>query len=575
MLVSMKNLLVLFCAFYSITLLKAQPAGYDLEKDLPMAVGTYNELHQFCDKLTASTITDNDMNTIADYVNKGLGLLDPIIQKETGKAANVARYFHTVFLYKKGFMSGMKGRRKDSFDQLKAIESDMGKFSSGSFPLEYQLDDKNYVIKWDNFAPTLAEYYVSMCEFSRDEKNQAAALIYAAKANATEGALTDWLKTLSNLWIVDIKLEQKSYDRVLLDAAFAALDGYRGLTEQERTTGGKAIENLPRAMADAIDFTLRTNPNLSEKGAAYAKAAGMVKAENMQEDYLKFAANAIRDGYNDRVFLAQTVTDAAAAGEKTLAIKACDQYATTIPNVDCAGLATVSDLYIRAGDKTQAARWKDKSDDCARKRDRIERRSQRDYGLYLGTYLFPYFRSDYGFVAAIQTRKIYLEASYQLISDRRDRLNDISEASNTPTVNWDGYYTHLAINFMSKKGSRGARPFTGLLLGYNIRNFQPIQSGVYTTGGNYQGSFEFKPAETRYIAMLNSGIHAYGKFFAGDFYISAGAGYSQFERGNNQFSGEGYEFDHSMLGLRKAERVTFMMRIGITVGLQVGSNNRR
>jgi hypothetical protein len=572
----MKNLLLLLCSLCSVTLLTAQqPTGYDPAKDLPAAIRTYNELRQFCDKLTATTITDNDINTITDYVTRGTALLDPIMTKESGKVANVARYFHTVYLFEKGFMLGMKGRRKESFQLLRTIEPEMSKYSSGSFPLEYQMDDKNYVIKWDNFAPTQAEYYVSMCEFSRDEKDQAAALAYAAKANANEGALTDWLKTLSNLWTVDIKLEQKSYDRALLDAAFASLDGYHGLTEKERTSGGVVIENLPRHMADAIDFTLNTKPELSDKGTTYVKAAGLLKAENMQGYYLKFAGAAIRDGYSDRTFLSQLVTDAAAAGDKALAVKACDQYATTVTTVDCAGLATVSDLYTRAGDKVQAGKWKEKSDDCARKRDRAQRRSQRDYGLYLGTYVFPYFRSDYGFVAAIQTRKIYFEASYQAISDRRDRLSDISEASNTPTVNWDGYYTHLALNFMSKKGSRGARPYTGLLVGYNIRNFQPIQSGVYQTNSNYIGQYEFKPTETRYIAMLNSGIHAYGKFFAGDVYMSAGAGYSQFDRGNAQFSGDGYEFDHSMLGLRKAERFTLMLRVGITVGLQVGSNNRR
>lgn len=82
-------------------------------------------MRDYADELQPATVTDADIANIGKSVDEGLALLDPIIKKESGDIVDVARYFRMNYLYEKGFILGMKGRRTEAFDLLRTIYGDM------------------------------------------------------------------------------------------------------------------------------------------------------------------------------------------------------------------------------------------------------------------------------------------------------------------------------------------------------------------------------------------------------------------------------------------------------------------
>lgn len=575
----MKKLLVAAVLFFNAAAFFAQTKT---ERDLESAVRIYNAMRDFTGALKPATVTDADVASVSKSATDGLALLDPILKTESGQIAVVARYFRANFLYEEAFVLGMKGRRAESFELLRGIDADMNGFTSSRFPLEYAFEGRNYVVKWENFAPTQGEYNVSMAELFNEKKDYDNALAYANKANENGAFLSDYLKTLNNYWIIGIKTERREYDRVALDAALTALESYQNLEPADRATMSGELSKVLESAPALLDQTLAANPMLVGNGEPYARTARVLRAEDRAEQYRAFAAKALRAGYRERSFLTEALSVATSANDRALGNLAADQLAALTADDDCPGLADLAGAYTRLGEQAKADFWNKKASQCDRGRQRDEAEARRDFGLYVGGYLFPLFRRDWGVVAGIMTRKVYIEASYQRENENRDRLWDLRlrgvDGARDEKIYWDGYYAHLAINSNGKNtGRRGLRPYSGVLLGYNVREYEQIESGVFDRNANVDlGKAIFNPVETRYILMLNAGVHSYGKLLAADFFLSAGASYDDFDRGNPDYrDNKTLLYDSVFLENRRASRFSFMARIGITIGFQVGTNNRR
>ena len=171
-----------------------------------------------------------------------------------------------------------------------------------------------------------------------------------------------------------------------------------------------------------------------------------------------------------------------------------------------------------------------------------------------------------------------IEGSYQVGNHNRDYLLDQQvqgvDGADNEKVYWDGYYAHLAVNGIMKGGNRGARPYMGVLLGYNVREFGTLNANVTDENGVPLGSASFKPKDTRYILMYNAGFHANSRLLASDFFFSIGGSYNLFDRGNELYQEDNYTFDKILLK-RKDTRFGFMLRFGFTVGLQFGPKTFR
>jgi hypothetical protein len=77
----------------------------------------------------------------------------------------------------------------------------------------------------------------------------------------------------------------------------------------------------------------------------------------------------------------------------------------------------------------------------------------------------------------------------------------------------------------------------------------------------------FSPTNKQYIGMLNFGVMNL-KGFGFDAYMGLGAAYNQFDGGNSEvWNKDGFTIEDKMVANRKPNYFSFIMRIGLSVGL--------
>jgi hypothetical protein len=323
--------------------------------------------------------------------------------------------------------------------------------------------------------------------------------------------------------------------------------------------------------------------NMSQKsadfdgGEAWARAARTMTAENKKEVALNYTKQALAEGHSEQEFLLASIPVLKGTADSTQIPGLLNKLATIVSSNDCAALGALSDEYEAARMTVEAKRYKKMAEECRNREKNEANKANRDFGWYVGGYVLPLFRTDWGVVTALQTRRHFIEFSYQQLSDRRDQLRDLRlrsvDGAADQIVRWDGYYGHVSLNKI--KGKRGAKTYSGILLGYNLRQYQSFDVPVIINEQNNQqvntSPVTFSPIEERFIVMLNSGSHFYGRWLAGDVFFSWGGAMAQFQRGNKSFDFEDYNYNNPMLNARKSTRFLMMARFGITIGLQLGT----
>jgi len=136
---------------------------------------------------------------------------------------------------------------------------------------------------------------------------------------------------------------------------------------------------------------------------------------------------------------------------------------------------------------------------------------------------------------------------------------------------WDGYYTHFQYKAFS-----GQDPiYTGFLLGYAIKNFGSMTTDIVNTQNNALSTANFDPSTKQYIFMVNEGILSLSKGFGYDAYFGIGVSYNIFDSGNNTLDRTVYQIKNTTLQNRENAYFSYMMRVGLTIGLNIGKGNRR
>ena len=307
-------------------------------------------------------------------------------------------------------------------------------------------------------------------------------------------------------------------------------------------------------------------PGLSEDGEKWAIAAPLLKKANLDTEYLEFGRAALQAGYRDSYFAATLTEDALNNNDFETARLAIEQAASFTSETDCSELRKLSEQYTQLKDSKKSTYYEEKATHCEQQKRKQERSANREGGLYVGAYLFPLFKLNYGAVASIHTKKVILEASYLIINDKRDRLSVFGDKDKAQ--DWSGYYAHAGIYGITG-GKRGARTYTGPLFGYNYREYNDITTNVYDSKNSVPHPNEtYKPKHEQYILMWNSGAHANGKILAADFFVGMGAAYNKFDRGG--LEGEEFTYNNKLLQDRKGTYVSFIARFGVTIGLQIG-----
>lgn len=573
--------------FLSLALLPAALFAQTTAQKLESAVRIYNSMRDFEDSLTPGKVSGADIDKMTKMSERGIPLLDEVISNGTTDEAKAARYFRANFHYELGFVDGMMGRNRDAYAQLSPIKDDYEYYSYDKFPMTYAYDGKTYSIAYDNFAPTLAEYYTGMSEICANLSKNSESLEWARRAYKFSYT-TDWYKYIAANKIVEVKKKQDEYDRELLDMSLGQLEALTKLdTSYHRTI---KENNYPTQVTgyNTIKTTLSKHPELSQGGYFYGKAARLLSQLSDAPRAMEFYRSAIEAGYGegDKQFLFDVADLASRNSENGLLVLAADKISERGADwLACPEWSRVEDFYKQAGETVKASAARDKQRECQNKVDEEERRRRKQehrsdlgFHFYGGIYplaLLPRYNRyrDYGGVVGIGVRKCTIEFSYKMINRNRVFYDDKDLRSRDDLDGykeyWDGSRMSVALKFgVGEYSSSNGGTYVGPLVEVVTRNYEPMSTTIYSTANNaYVGYQTFSPVEKSYALFLNTGSMIEGKHVFVDYFMGFGVAHHTFDPGVTQYGDANFTFDNPVLQYRKPERFGLVIRVGMTVGL--------
>ena len=211
------------------------------------------------------------------------------------------------------------------------------------------------------------------------------------------------------------------------------------------------------------------------------------------------------------------------------------------------------------------------------------KRANSKTNIYLGAYplglLTKAEKMDFGAALNFVTAgKGALELSFLKIQQKRDNYFDIWMMEKKYKAEdlslWDGYYAHVQYKIFNNSGKSGL--YNGILLGYSDKDFEPMTVKTVDISTNAEKDELFDPTLNQTILMLNEGFMGLYKGIGYDVFFGVGATYNRYNSGNTTYNSTTHNIvNNNVLQFRKKEYFSFIMRFGVTVGLNIGNGNRK
>ncbi len=211
------------------------------------------------------------------------------------------------------------------------------------------------------------------------------------------------------------------------------------------------------------------------------------------------------------------------------------------------------------------------------------KRANSKTNIYLGAYplglLTKAEKMDFGAALNFVTAgKSALELSFLKNQQKRDNYFDIWMMEKKYKAEdlslWDGYYAHVQYKIFNNSGKSGL--YNGILLGYSDKDFEPMTVKTIDISTNAEKDELFDPTLNQTILMLNEGFMGLYKGIGFDVFMGVGATYNRYNSGNTTYNSTTHNIvDNNVLQFRKKEYFSFIMRFGVTVGLNIGNGNRK
>jgi hypothetical protein len=580
----MKRLVVfLVFLFFSVTGLFAQTAS----ELIASGAKTYNAMRDYGDNLQPGKVTDADLDSLRAYKTKGEKFLNDARSSANAEQQIVIRYFDMFFDYELAFVYGMMGRNQDAFALLNPIKNEFEYFSvADKFPIRYDYFGKNYSIKYENFAPTLAEFYTGMAEITANLSMYDESLVWSRKSLAFSYS-SDWYRYIACNKILEVKKKQDQWDKEVLDIALNQLQLYAKLDTSYKRTIKENNYPTNKTSVSRINTCLEKKPDLAKGEYHRGNAAPILISLNDLKNGFDFYEKAIKGGFNNqnKTYLLDLARSAAKYDYSQVGILALDKIRENLSSsLTCLEWAELAKLYTTFEHKTgeTAARQKQKACEdeekiAAERRRKAERRASRESGLYVGFYPGPlitryaHYR-DFGGVVGIMGSKLTIEASYKIINRNYALYDDLSikgiEVEDS-RVFWSGNRMHLALKFHPKNSSSD-HFYMGPLFEIVNREFEPMYAQVFNQNNVllYSGAqLPFLAKERSYSLFFNYGSYYAKKHFFADIFFGFGASYYQFDVEALEYRNTAFVLSNPVLTNRKPNRFGVVVRAGLTLGL--------
>lgn len=580
--------LVFFSSAATATVLAQTPA-----ETLEKSVTDYNALKTYVAGLNPKTITDANVADCKTRMDKGVAMLDQVIREGNSDEIKTARYFRVNFQYQYSFVLGMKGENRQSLDVMRAIEREFTALKSSDFPLRYVFTGKNYIINWDNFAPTQAEYYTGFGEVLYNLGHYEDAVRVSKIALAHPNS-SDWLRYIAanklldanaknNLLIPASEVEELALRSILL---------YDALPEESKKTVSEY--NYPRVLRGTnillANVQQNANPTTVNRCAEAAQVAGKYEAKSAK--VLQLYEAAYRNNYagTDK----SRHQAAAAYAQTTLVIdrqrsefvgqSAADRMAQLTGLSDCEGLRAVAEMYRVWLKPNLQAEYLKKAGQCEAERARSAKKAEQaqrrggsgGFNLFVGANVFPLINTnpkrDYGAVVNFAFPKTALEFSYMIVNQNKENIFDlwireVDDADQDNISRWDGFKAHFMPKFMMDNGV-----YTGVMLGYAEKNFESMIVPVTNDLTGVVRNEAFQPGVKQYSLLVQFGAMPLAKGFGADLYMGFGANYNIFDDGSD-IDREAFTIANPLLEHRRDKFFGATIRMGMTLGLNFGKGN--
>lgn len=578
------------------------------EQDLESAVKIYNALQEYTTTLNeAKQVTPEVLNSVKKRVTEGISLLDKVIDSGTAEQIKTARYFKVNFKYKQAFVLGVKQDNKGSFNALDVIREEYESYSDpAKFPLRYKYEGKNFVIKYEDFAYTLSQYYMATSELAANLNKSEMQFEYAKKTYNFP-KVDPWYKFLATTQIVDYFKDKKQYDTELAQYALSQIKIYLNeLTDKDRETLAKINYPAPLSISKTLKTVLDSKPDFANNASILGEAAKLLMNPESRDDIIivqffeaavkgdKYTSDALafaKSRMNESNIVTTTTNISGKSMFKLLGINILDKTASQVSDTNCDELKRFADDYTLFGEIAKSKTFTDryakcldnkkkeeerreaqrKADEARRERER--RRAAREFHVYVGGYVLPLLTKpmDLGGVVNIGAKNVLAEFSYLKITKKKESYFDLAvrDVDNVEEHKWDGYFAHLALKFANRKtSSRKAKIYYGPLFGYCVRNFEPVTNVQVTDKTTNKTTIQvFNPTSKQYNLLFNMGMLALSGI-GGDMYFGIGASYNQFDGGNTAvWNKDNFNINNKLLTSRKPTYFSLMGRAGITIGL--------
>lgn len=569
----------------------AQLGSYtEAEAALDSAVHTYNAMRSYADNLSATNITDAEVDYIEEQKNLTKAQLSRVIRIGTSTNIDVANYFMLLSDYEYGFTCAVANKLSESFRILEAIKPKMLALNPSQFNKNYKFENKNYSITWENVAPTLLEYYALMAELYTAEKNYSASrefAKYALNSNYTsEPEHKNWLKYLSiNQYInATTQLRYYTYDDALM--AIEQIKYFQSLDTSYKNT---IIESGISGYVSGYNYILNlksNNPQVTSLKEIYAQTAAALKNVKDYERAAVMYNNALNEGYYSETFIQEIFGVADIANNNTLGAAATEKWQQNIMNSDCAAWRQVAYRWNIYGNNQKSSAATDQAENCEniaaetqrayeKEQARQQRVADRNFSVYAGIYPLPMIirynkYRDYGGVVGFGIRNFSMEFSYKKINLNHVVYDEFyfKDIETEGFENyWDGYRAHVAFKF-GERDSYSDGFFVGPLFEMVKRNYLSTKSQVFDANGlTYLYETSFVPVETSYNLMLNMGGRVEENHFMAEYFMGIGVAYHLFDGGGEEFDNDDYFLSNPVIQNREPERFGPVVRFGMTFGL--------
>ncbi len=585
----LKNLLYLLCVSVVLPLSSyAQTA----EKDLENAVEHYNALRALMTGVSkAAAVTPELQRNVKERHDKGLALLDNVISTGNAEQIKTSRYFAFNFKYKYAFLLGIKGENTTAYNAMKAIKNDLTLYTqANNFPFRYRKEEKNFIVKYDDFSSTIGEFYTGYSELAFKNKNMDESLEYARKAYtfANKSAMLHYIAL--NQLIITLT-EKKEYNTEMARYAMEQIQCYaQKLKPEEQATIEENKFPTPLSRSRTLKNVLDKKPDFAERFRICGEAAKVLMTQSKRDDshILDFFEIAIKEAVtlNEAIDFAKSRLDAKNREFATTKVDE-NQFTTRLkqlgrdavdrryPNLttaaDCSAMTTVAELYEKFDAKDKARRLRDEADACTKKQRREQWKRENPFNVYLGIYPFLLMTKsenmDFGGHLDFRGKRNAHSFGYTLIQNKRDYTVIINGLENTEEskVYWNGFKARYAYKHFSRRDGT----YMGLMLTYADKKYKQILSDV--TVNNRVLNAAFNATEKQYEAMYIFGIQILGKGVGMDYHIGLGASYNEFDGGNATYwQKENITVANSFLVKRPKRGIYPQFRMAYSIGLNIG-----